>query len=287
MKEPIVYRSIEPEDLPKMYGAFKRVYADFPAPFFLHQEMYLKKYIARQNIDYKLSVGAFEDDKLIGFILSSVALYEGKLTAFNNSEGFLPVHRKEEVSVKMYDFLRPLLQKAEVKQCLIEVQTNDKKLLKVAKKLGFKANKTYHCLILSNQQILASQPPGGISIRIQDKADWDFYESFTDVNAPFLNSRYHLDNNEYDEMVISAKKSGEDIGFAIFEPDMGRVAQIGVRRDFRRRGVGSALLSFIYQLSANKSLLVNVDTKAKDVNEYFKEMGFETIGELAEMKLIL
>ena len=66
----------------------------------------------------------------------------------------------------------------------------------------------------------------------------------------------------------------------------GSVAQIAVRRDHRRRGIGSAMLEGLGQrVDAEHLTFVNVDVAAKGVNAFLDRAGAEDILQQLEMHL--
>ena len=97
------------------------------------------------RIDYSLSIGVFDGDKLVGFIMTGIDQHNGLLTAFNTGTGVLPAYRGQQWVDKMYDFALPLFKKKEVQKLLLEVIQDNARAIRVYERIGFKIIRELHC----------------------------------------------------------------------------------------------------------------------------------------------
>ena len=94
--------------------------------------------------------------------------------------------------------------------------------------------------------------------------------------------------NLANESVIEAHHDNKCVGYAIFQPSFGRISQVGVHRDFRNKGIGSAIISYVHQKSLQKALtVININSEAEDTLDFFSRIGFENQLNQYEMVLSL
>jgi ribosomal protein S18 acetylase RimI-like enzyme len=97
------------------------------------------------RIDYSLSFGMFDQEKLVGFILNGVDLSEDKLTAFNTGTGVIPAYRNRQIIDQLYAAARPVFIGRQVSQCTLEVIEENKKAIRVYERIGFRTSRHFHC----------------------------------------------------------------------------------------------------------------------------------------------
>jgi ribosomal protein S18 acetylase RimI-like enzyme len=98
------------------------------------------------RVDYGMSAGIFDGDKLAGFILHGVDTDEqGVLTAFNCGTGILPAYRKRGFVQELYQYLLPALKEGGVQKCGLEVITQNDIAVQSYQRVGFETVKQYKC----------------------------------------------------------------------------------------------------------------------------------------------
>lgn len=89
------------------------------------------------RVEYELSFGMFDQDRLVAFIMNGIDTQEGELTAFNTGTGVIPSYRSQQAVDKMYAHAFPLLRERGVQNCRLEViQANDR-AIRVYERIGF------------------------------------------------------------------------------------------------------------------------------------------------------
>lgn len=287
MAESFYLRSLKPLDLTEMYIAFLDAFSDYPVAFKLTKEQFVRKFVEKLKIDFALSIGAYDYDALSGFIFTSVNHYNGKLTAYNGGTGVRPAYRGNKLTTQMYNYLVPLLQERKIKQCVLEVLTENKKAINAYKQVGFVPTKYFKCFKLSTSLL---KRPLDLSLDIFSIArpDWHVYEKFSDYTPSFLDSPQMITSNLANEEVIEAHTENKCVGYAIFQPSFGRISQLGVHPHFRNKGIGSAMIAYMHNRSLQKELtVINIDKEAADTLNFFSRIGFDNQLDQYEMVLSL
>jgi ribosomal protein S18 acetylase RimI-like enzyme len=271
-----------------MYAAFKNAFLNYFVPFELSEEHFRKKFVEKLSINFGLSAGAFYGQRLVGFVFTSVNRYEGLLTAYNGGTGVIPKYRGNDITEQLYNYLIPKFRNENIKQCILEVLVENKAAIKVYQNCGFSISRNFKCYKL-NPAISVSDKVN-IEVRIQrvPSPDWKIYTKFFDYIPCYLDSRHMIENNLSNEVIVEATLGDMTLGYAIFQPDSGRISQIAVNQDHRKEGIGSMLLRYIYENSFNKLLtMINVLEEAETIQHFLTKSGFENELNQYEMRLLL
>ena len=97
------------------------------------------------KVDYQLSYGAFDQGKLIGFIIHAIDQRNGVLTAFNTGTGVLPEYRGQRIVKSIYDYALKDLSQNGIHRSTLEVITQNKLAVKAYKSVGFQIYKHFKC----------------------------------------------------------------------------------------------------------------------------------------------
>lgn len=85
-------RNLEQVKKSEILEAFNKSFSDYFVPFKLTEEP-LEKKMVTDKIDLKLSVGIFEDKKLIAFILHGFDVIDNQKIIYNRGTGVIPEKR--------------------------------------------------------------------------------------------------------------------------------------------------------------------------------------------------
>ncbi|MCH7513815.1 MAG: GNAT family N-acetyltransferase [Bacteroidetes bacterium] len=281
-------RSLGLEDLDTMYKAFKNAFSDYPIHFKLTREHFRKKFVDNLDINFPFSAGAFYSETLVGFIFTSISLYEGKKTAYNGGTGVIPEFRGNGLVQKMFQYLLPMFKESEFQQCILEVLINNHAAIKAYKKLGFVKTRDYKCFKLNPLNFTVGAVSTDIIIRQITDPDWDRFLKYLDYAPSYLDSLEMIKKNIKNETILEAIFSGQPAGYAIYQPATGRINYIAVEKSFRNRGIGKAFIRYIYHHSHTKLLtIINVDRKSESMLIFLLNIGFENQFDQYEMRLII
>lgn len=267
-----------------MHQAFLQAFADYQLPFQLSFDQFVQKFIYKLNINYELSVGAFCQNQLVGFIFSSTGFYRGKHTAYNGGTGVIPEHRGYSLTQKMYACLFPQLIEKGITQAVLEVLTENEKAIKSYVSCGFSIFTKYHCYKLTKLNSTFRQPSPQITIWPVNQPNWPLYESFFDTIPYFLDSTDVLRHNLQHEVLAEASLGNDVVGYIIFQPSVSRISQVAVDKKHRGIGVGKMLLEYALKASPAKALtILNVDQKETELIKILGRIGFEHTVDQYEM----
>lgn len=97
------------------------------------------------RVDYTLSFGVFDQDKLVAFIIHGIDMHNHQKTAFNTGTGVIEAYRGQKLVDQMYSFAFPILKENDIEKCMLEVIDKNDRAISVYERIGFKKDRFLIC----------------------------------------------------------------------------------------------------------------------------------------------
>jgi ribosomal protein S18 acetylase RimI-like enzyme len=268
-----VYRLLTTEDFHPLYECFLEAFSDYQVNMQMSEEQFQQR-VVRDRVDLESSVGAFDDDRMIGFYMNGRGAWEGEQTAYDAGTGVVPDYRRRGVARELFDFMVPRLKERGITQYLLEVLTSNERAVALYRKIGFEEVRRL-AVLRSKQMVKTSGEVEGLSIRRLEKPDWDVFCAYWDGKPSWQSSIDAVESVRDQREIVGALVDGQCVGYGVvYWPDR-LLMQLAVAPAFRRRGIGRRILA---TLSGDGILKVNnVDEELKGTLAFFKANGFEIV----------
>lgn len=276
-------KSLNGISIKDILNVFNESFADYFVPFKLTEDQLASK-MTVDKISLDLSVGVFEHEKPIAFILHGFDTINNQKVVYNGGTGVVPQSRGRGLTKKMYEFALPILEKREINKIVLEVIRENIPAIKSYERAGFKTTRDLACF-------------KGVSIHKHSNSvvetdelqnyDWNLMESFWDINPTWQNSKNVLIDLKNDNDSRAAYVNGKLVAYVIYNPKGKKIQQIAVDKAYRRQGIASKLIAELAEKHGNSFSVINVDKQAKHVTGFFESLGFENFLEQLEMELKL
>lgn len=233
----------------------------------------------KNNVDFDVSVGAFDDQRMVGFTLIGVDRWQGELAAFDAGTGIVPDFRGRGLAKGMFDYSLPLLESRGVSRFLLEVLQVNKPAIRAYTKAGFEVTRELACFKRDlGERITAAEQPAGIEVRESDRRQVAELSAEADWQPSWENSFAAVERSPDRLLVLGAFDGDRCVGAIVYSPLLNWVMTLLVRRTHRRRGVGTALVRRLVEnlpegLSEVK--LLNVDRSDEGMPIFLERVGFE------------
>jgi len=119
---------------------FENYYVKMPTD----RNHYKKRWKAAK-VDFNLSYGMFDKEKLVGFIIHAVDKRNGVLIAYNTGTGVIPEYRGKRIVKSIYEYALKDLEHNGIEKSTLEVITENKIAIRAYKSIGFEICKRYKC----------------------------------------------------------------------------------------------------------------------------------------------
>lgn len=259
------FKTLADSSIKDILAVFNLSFSDYVVPFHLTEEQLIFK-INAEKIDLNLSVGAFEDGELAGFILQAEKNENGETIIYNGGTGIVPEHRGKGLVRKMYDFIIPILKKKNADVLLLEVIEGNNQAIRAYENLGFTKVRRLLCF---NGNIKSGKRQSAINIRELKEFQWDKFRSFWDIEPSWQGCISVLDRIQNDLITFGAYENEKLIGYLIYNPVIRKIYQIAVDKDYRRNGVGTSLFDAVgngQPVSFN-----NIDDVSENTSRFLSE----------------
>ena len=237
---------------------------------------YYKERWKNAKVDFKLSYGMFDGDKLVGFIINAVDKRNGELTAFNTGTGVIPEYRGQKIVKSLYDYALTDFKRNDIVNCSLEVITDNEIAIRSYQSIGFEIIKKYKCF---NGTInLENRDSVNLKEISRNEMDWENFPG----NAYYSwdNQKETIQEGNFRFFQVLNHNSPESF-FAI-NPDNGYLAQF----DLLNGGNNGwdRLFSGIKQISGTIKIN-NIDERLTNKIEFLNSIGLVNSVDQYEMSL--
>ncbi|WP_338769790.1 GNAT family N-acetyltransferase [Bernardetia sp. ABR2-2B] len=249
---------------------------------------YYKQRWKTAKVDYRLSYGMFDNEKLVGFIIHAIDERNQKKIAYNTGTGVTPSYRGQKIVQSIYDYAIDDLQNNGVKRSILEVITENTKAIKSYQNTGFKITKRYKCF--AGEINIENQFRDNFEVKKVNYSDIDWSELPNQDAYSWDNHFKIIKNGNYTYYQIWNKNGLENRleSFFVINPSNGYIAQFEVLVNEKQ----SKKLAYQRLFSAVKDIspfikINNIDTKFEDKINFLDSVGIENIIDQYEMEMNL
>lgn len=278
--------SIAPVNRSLVYRAFMDAFADYAMDASGVQEERMLLRMEKNAVDFDISPGLYDGDRLVGFTLIGIDEWGGAQTAFDAGTGIVPEFRKQGWAGKMFDHALPTLRERGVRRFALETLQENEPAIRAYRKSGFEIVRKLRCYVAQAEDLPTSKEISGIDIRSVDRsalraiepaADWlpSFENRFTAADA--LSDRVEYRGAFVDDVCV---------GILAYSPALNWPITLLVAESHRRLGVGRALAAALESLlpeGTERVVVQNVDGADTGMQAFFESVGFGPLVDQYEM----
>lgn len=285
--ETLLYRCqfLNDDYLTQLFDAFNKAFSDYVIPFALTETQF-RNHINLNAVDLERTTGCFEGDRLIGFSLNGFGEWDGRSTVYDAGTGVLPGFRRQGISEALFEMMSAQFARERIEQWLLEVITTNTPATRLYEKLGFRIVREVALLQCNGKLTASAEKSDDFEIRDIETPDWGYLTTFWEGTPSWQNSIAAIERSRKNKRILGAFLDGKCVGYIVFSSNFGRVAQLAVDREFRDRGIATALMLAMQAETAEGFAMqvINIDTSLKGPLEFFKKLGFHELLTQFEMR---
>lgn len=280
----ILYKTLEATDAQTLYGAFSEAFSDYQVQtdmtFWKFRQM-----LQRRGYNPAVSVGAFLDGALVGFVVSGLRSWNGKATANDIVTGIVPEYRKQGIAGELFLRNKELLKDKRAEQYLLEVLKSNRPAVRLYQKQGFGIQREFSCFRLDKGRYVPGKTCGAERV---GRVDFERVKDFWDFQPSWQNSVLSVEAVPEAFVYVAARRDGAVAGYGIIDEKTGDIPQFAVSREHRGRGIaGGIMAELIRNTESEKVSVLNVESGQKPTEDFLRKSGFEYIAGQYEMLLKL
>lgn len=269
------YDTLESIGIETLHETFLNAFSDYQVkmdlPILKFQYM-----LQRRGYVAKASIGAFNDDILVGFVLNGVRNWDGKLTAYDTGTGVIETYRKQGITSNMLLNVRQLFKEMGVEQYLLEVIQSNTSAFQIYKKQGFKILRDFECFHLDKNKYNPITTYKVEHINMVNPDDWRKLKGFWDFVPSWQNSIDSI-NAVSDAFIYSIVRLDDNIvGYGVIDKKTGDIPQIAVNKNYRRKGIARSIFADLIKNTESYNInVINVDGESRSMKDFLLKLGFE------------
>lgn len=269
------YKTLENTKIEIVHSAFLDAFSDYQVKMNLPLSKF-SQMLQRRGYFSEISIGAFNNEMLIGLVLNGFRKWNGKLTAYDTGTGVIANYRKQGITSTMLLHVRELLKDRGIEQYLLEVIKSNTPAIQLYKKQGFEIIRDLACFQLDKNKY---NPMSTCSVEHIDLINlnyWTQLSSFWDYVPSWQNSIDSI-NSAPDTFIYSIVRFEDSIvGYGIIDKKTGDIPQIAVNKLHRRKGIGRSIVSdLIKSTESYKVCVLNLDEHSKSTKDFLLQLGFQ------------
>ncbi len=267
----IQFRTLSDTTSTEFRDCFNHAFSDYSVPFQLTLEQ-VESNFKTYSTNMALSVGAFRDDNLVGFVLHGSRVVDGKKVAYNGGTGVIPEERGAALTTRMYDYILPTLRAENYDKVNLEVFTTNTPAIKSYKKIGYVPVRNLDCFSgeLSIDTI-------NENIRIEDhgRLKVENLSALGTVQPTWQCATTSISNLGEKARQVLAYAGEELVGYCILNVGRNRIVQIAVKQEHRNKKIGSTILDFVKRNITNELSIINVDASAETTIKFLEKRNLK------------
>ena len=266
----MILKHIENLSIPEIAQLFNDAFADYFVKVELTPEL-LQAKVDSEDLRTDLSMGLFQNEKPVAFMLHGLRETNGKKIAYNGGTGVIKEFRGQHATVKMYERQIQILKGNGVDEIELEVIDKNIQAVKSYEKAGFRKTADLDCFMGTPKE-----PTKNNKLRIQEiqTSDYQLFQSFWEWRPSWQNATETIEKLA-DSITYGAFIDDELAGYLTAYLKRMRVLQFAVAPNYRRQNIGSNLFHFFANTVSGEIDVNNINDPQQNTQSFLKTIGLK------------
>jgi ribosomal protein S18 acetylase RimI-like enzyme len=266
------YRALDNISIETLHKTFIDAFSDYQVnislPLWKFEQM-----LQRRGYVSELSIGAFKNERLVGFVLNGFRSWNGKPTVYDLGTGVIVEYRRQGITSNMLLNIKEVLKQKQVEQYLLEVIKTNISAVSLYKNQGFEMQREFTCFQLDKNKY---NPITTCKVDHANRMDWGQLTDFWDFKPSWQNSIDSINAVPEEFLFSIVSFDNAIVGYGLIDKKTGDIPQIAVNRHYRGKGIARSIMTdMIKNTELDRISILNVDNESKSTNDFLLKLGFE------------
>jgi ribosomal protein S18 acetylase RimI-like enzyme len=270
----------------KIHSAFIDAFSEYEVKL----DMPIEKLVEMMNtrdLNPDFSVGCFEGEKLVGFILTGYRETSRQKVCYDGGTGVIKAFQRKGIGEMMLKELLVLLKEKGVSRFVLEVLENNTPAINLYEKYGFAKIRKLHCFEIEKQN-LRPVPDRGFGISVFNPAMiLENNEIYSLFQPTWQNENQSVLNVKENYTFVSLACTGRVLCYGYIHKTKGDIPQIGILEEWKQWGLEAHLLNELAKQTESQKLIVLNVEENNYMGETLLKLGFSNFVNQWEMVLEL
>lgn len=260
-------RTLSGTSVETIHEAFIDAFSEYEVPIDMPVEK-LREMMVTRDLNPDWSVGCFDGDLLVGFILTGYREKYSVKTCYDGGTGVIKAYQRKGVGEMMLKELLQLLKEKGVSRFVLEVLENNTPAINLYEKYGFAKIRILQCFEIEKQK-LRPVPDRGFGVSVVNPATVVENEKKYNLFTPtWQNEIQSVINVKENYTLVSLSCTNRVLCYGYVHKTRGDIPQIGILEEWKNWGLEAHLINELAKHTESKNLIVlNVEE-----NNYLAEV---------------
>jgi ribosomal protein S18 acetylase RimI-like enzyme len=270
----------------KIHAAFIDAFSEYEVPINMPIEK-LQEMMVTRDLNPDFSVGCFDGDLLVGFILTGFREINGQKVCYDGGTGVIKAYQRKGIGEMMLKELLLLLKEKGFGRFVLEVLENNNPAINLYEKYGFGKTRKLECFEIEKQQI-RPVPDRGFGITVTNPATPFQSEELYRLYTPtWQNETRSVLNGCENYTCVSLASSGKILGYGYIHKTKGDIPQIGILDEWKQWGLETHLVAELSKYTDSEKIIVLNVEENNYLSGVLQKLGFKNFINQYEMVLEL
>jgi ribosomal protein S18 acetylase RimI-like enzyme len=268
----------------QVHDAFVDAFSEYEVKLDMPLEKLVEMMKTRDlNPDY--SVGCFDGDLLVGFILNGYREINGQKVCYDGGTGVIKTYQRKGIGEMLLKELLLILRKKQVVRFVLEVLENNTAAINLYEKHGFVKTRNLECFEIGKHE-LRPVPDRGFGITVTNPAALiQSEEKYRLYQPTWQNDIQSVLNVSENYTCISLSCTSKILGYGFIHKTKGDIPQIGILEEWKHWGLEAHLIAELAKHTVSEKIIVlNVEAD-NYLGETLRKLGFRNSVNQWEMVL--
>ncbi len=269
-----------------IHEAFIDAFSEYEVPLEMPLEK-LQEMMKTRDLNPGFSVGCFDGEKLVGFILIGYREIAGQKVCYDGGTGVIKAYQRKGIGEMMLKELLQLLKGKGVSQFVLEVLENNMPAINLYEKYGFVKTRKLECFEIEKEKLRPVPDRGfGVSAVCPAKI-LENGEKYNLFQPTWQNENQSVLNVKENYTLVSLSCTGRVLCYGYIHKTRGDISQIGILYEWKHWGLEAHLIAELARHTHSPKLrILNVEEN-NYIAEVLKKLEFSNFVNQWEMVSVI